>query len=406
MEAATRTPARTAYRHGSRTRPRSRPQRRRYDVVVIGAGAAGLSSALALKDIGLRPLVLERSTNVGASWRKRYDRLRLNSARRFSHLPGRPFPPGTPMFPTRDQLIAHLERHSREPGMEFLFGANVQRIDRGEDGWLVRLDGGIVRARQLIVATGYDRVPQIPEWPGRDRFEGSVIHSSEYRNPDAFRGRNVLVAGPGSSGMEIAYDLAQGGAGKVWVSARTAPNILLREGPGGLPGDVIATILLRFPIRFADAFAHFGRKQGVGDLTEYGLPVPEEGVFARLRRLGVAPAIVDGTVIEAIRERRIEIVPGVEALDARCVRLAGGEWIEPDAVIAATGYGRGLEPFVGHLGVLGDDGLPSALGEHPAADGLRFVGYVPRPGMLGYAAKEAIRAARAISRELEHGQGR
>jgi cation diffusion facilitator CzcD-associated flavoprotein CzcO len=290
--------------------------------------------------------------------------------------------------------------------MEFLFGANVQRIDRGEDGWLVRLDGGIVRARQLIVATGYDRVPRFPDWPGRDGFEGSLIHSSEYRNPDAFRGQKVLVAGPGSSGMEIAYDLAEGGAAKVWVSARTAPNILLREGPGGIPGDVIATILLRFPIRVADAFARFGRKQGVGDLTGYGLPVPEEGVFARLRRLGVAPAIVDETVIEAIRNRRLEIVPGVEAFDNRNVTLAGGDRIEPDAVIAATGYRRGLEPFVGHLGVLGDDGLPNAIGEHPAADGLRFVGYVPRPGMLGYAAKEATRAARAIAGELEDSRSR
>jgi cation diffusion facilitator CzcD-associated flavoprotein CzcO len=304
------------------------------------------------------------------------------------------------MFPTRDQLIAHLERHSNEPGMESVFGANVQRIDRGEGGWLVRLDGGIVRATQLVIATGYDRVPNVPDWPGRDRFEGSVIHSSEYRNPDSFRGRKVLVAGPGSSGMEIAYDLAEGGASRVWLSARTAPNIFLREGPGGVPGDVIAAALLRLPVRFADAFARFGRKQGVGDLTEYGLPIPEEGVFARLRRLGVAPAIVDGAVIEAIRERRIEIVPGVESLDVRGVRLADGERIEPEAVIAATGYRRGLEPLVGHLGVLGEGGLPCALGEHPATDGLRFVGYVPRPGMLGYAAKEATRAARAIAREL------
>jgi hypothetical protein len=115
----------------------------------------------------------------------------------------------------------------------------------------------------------------------------------------------------------------------------------------------------------------------------------------------VAPAIVDGEVIEAIRERRIEIVPGVESLEADGAQLVGGERIAADAVIAATGYRRGLEPLVGHLGVLAEGGLPSDLGEDPAADGLRFVGYVPRPGMLGYAAKEAKRAARAIARELK-----
>src|SRR6187431_748601 len=96
-----------------RVRGEARAPRSRYDAVVIGAGGAGLSAALALKDLGVRPLVLERSDNVAASWRGRYDRLRLNSARRFSHLPDRPFAKGTPTFPTRDQLIAHLEQHSR-----------------------------------------------------------------------------------------------------------------------------------------------------------------------------------------------------------------------------------------------------------------------------------------------------
>jgi hypothetical protein len=123
-------------------------------------------------------------------------------------------------------------------------------------------------------------------------------------------------------------------------------------------------------------------------------------VFARLERLGVAPAIVDSEVIEAVKQQRIEVVGGVESLDGTSAQLAGGGQVEPDVLIAATGYRRGLEPLVGQLGVLGDDGLPLALGERPAAEGLRFIGYVPRPGMLGYAAKEAARAAKAIAREL------
>ena len=328
-----------------------RPQSR-HDVVVVGAGVAGLSAALALKDRGIRPLVLERADNVATAWRARYDRLRLNTPRGSSHLPDRPFPPGTPMFPTRDQLVAHLERHAREPGLEFLFGAEVERIERCAGGWLALVNGGVVRAREMIVATGYDRVPWIPDWPGRERFEGRLVHSAAYRSPESFRDREVLVVGPGSSGMEIAFDLAEGGAAKVWLAARTPPNIFLREGPGGLPGDVIARAMLRLPVRFADAVARFGRRTALGDLTEYGLPVPSEGVFARLRRLGVAPAIVDEEVIAAIKERRIRVVGGVESLDATGARLAGAGRIEVDAVISATGYRRGLEPLVGHLGVL------------------------------------------------------
>ncbi len=370
-------------------------------VVIVGAGPAGIGAALALKDVGLRPLVIDRAHEVGSSWRGRYDRLRLNTCRPFSHLPNRSWPKGTPMFPTRDQVIEHIETHANEDGIELRLGTEVERIDRDDGGgWRVETSAGSVPAAQVIVATGYENVPFIPEWGGRERFGGKLSHSSEYRNPKPFEGRSVLVVGPGSSGMEIAHDLAAGGAAKVWLSARTPPNILLRSGPGGLPGDMIGVALLRFPVRFADAVARFGRRMDVGDLTEHGLPVPEEGVFSRMYRLGVAPAIVDREVIEAIKDGRIEVVRGVESLDESGLTLADGARVEPEAVVCATGYTSGLEQLVGHLGVLGDRGQPSAVGEQPAAPGLRFLGYVPRPGAIGYAGKQAQRAAKLIVREL------
>jgi len=350
-------------------------------------------------------LVLDQTDQVGSSWRGRYDRLRLNTCRPFSYLPDRPFPKGTPMFPSRDQLVDHLERHASEDGIELQLGTRVDRIERDNGGWMVVTSGGDVRAPQVIVATGYENHPFIPDWSGRDSFAGQLLHAREYRNTEPFRAKRVLVVGPGCSGMEIAYDLAEGGASKVWMSARTPPNIVLREGPGGLPGDMLAVALLRFPARFGDAVARFGRRMDVGDLTEYGLPVPEEGVFSRLNRLKVAPAIVDKAVIEAIKAGRIEVVRGVESLDSTEVRLAGGARIEPDVVICATGYRRGLESLVGDLGVLDERGMPRAVGEEPAADGLRFIGYVPRPGGLGYMAKEAKRAAKAIARELRTAGG-
>ena len=370
------------------------------EVLVVGAGPAGLSSALALKDVGVSPLVIDRTDRVASSWRGRYDRLRLNTCRPFSHLPDRPFPKGTPMFPSRDQLIDHHQTHADESRVEFRFGTGVERIERADNGWLVQTSEDPVTARQVVIATGYENTPLIPDWDGREDFEGELLHSRDYRNPQPFVGKRVLVVGPGCSGMEIAYDLAEGGAAKIWLSARTPPNILIRQGPAGIPGDVIGVAMLHLPTRFGDAFTRFGRRMDVGDLTEYGLPVPEEGVMSRLKRLGVAPAIVDKEVIEAIKDGSIEVVRGVESLDATGVTLADGERIEPDAVICATGYRRGLEPLVGHLGVLDDRGMPRARGEEPAAGGLRFIGYVPRPGGLGYMAKEAKRAAKAIAREL------
>jgi cation diffusion facilitator CzcD-associated flavoprotein CzcO len=370
------------------------------DVLVIGAGPAGLSGGLALKDIGLRPLVVDRAERVGSSWRSRYDRLRLNTCRPFSHLPDRRFPRGTPMFPSRDDLVAHLERHATEDGVGFQLGTQVDRVDRDDGGWAVRSGGGELRARQVIVATGYDHTPFIPGWSGREHYGGQLLHSSAYMNAEPFRDRAVLVVGPGCSGMEIAYDLAEGGASKVWLSARTPPNIILRAGASGFPGDIIGVALLRVPPRIGDAVARFGRRTDVGDLTEYGLPVPEEGVMSRLRRLGVGPAIVDKDVIEALKARRIEVVRGVESLDPTGVQLADGIRVEPDAIVCATGFRRGLEALVGHLDVLREDGVPRTRGAQPAADGLRFIGYVPRPGGLGYMAKEAKRAAKAIAREL------
>jgi cation diffusion facilitator CzcD-associated flavoprotein CzcO len=368
-------------------------------IVVIGGGPGGIAAALALKDVGLRPFVIERAASVASSWRGRYDRLRLNTCRWLSHLPDRRFARGTPLFPTRDDLIAHIDEHARAAGIEIRLETRVNRVDAGDGGWRAETDGDAVESTQMVIATGYEGEPVIPNWEGCNEFGGRLLHSADYRNPGPFLGERVLVVGSGCSGMEIAYDLAAGGA-KVWLSARTPPNILLREGPGGFPGDVIAAALLHTPVRLADAFARFARRMDLGDLSEYGLPVPEEGVFSRFRRLGVVPSIVDREVIEAIKAGQIEVVPGVESLDDGGVRLADGTRIEPETVIAATGYRRGLESLVGHLGVLDERGIPRAQGARAAAPGLRFIGYTSRPGALGYMSKQAKQAAKTIAREL------
>jgi cation diffusion facilitator CzcD-associated flavoprotein CzcO len=369
-------------------------------VAVVGAGPAGISAAVALKDLGVRPLLIERSDAVAASWRGRYDRLRLNTGRQFSHLPNRKYPKGTPTYPTRDQVVAHLQRHAQEDGIELQLNSAVERIDKDNGGWRLATSSGEVGARQVVVATGYEHSPFLPDWPGREAFPGEVLHSSQYRNPEPYAGKRVLVVGPGCSGMEIAHDIATNGGAKVWLAVRTPPNIMMRKGPAGLPGDVIATPLYHAPIRFADACSRFGRKQMVGDLSAFGLPVPDEGIFSRNERLGVAPAIVDIEVIDAIKAGDIEIVRGMESFDGAGAVLADGARVEPDVVIAATGYRRGLEPMVGHLGVLDERGRPTIVGEQAAAPGLRFIGYIPRPSQIGASAKQARRAAKRIAREL------
>jgi cation diffusion facilitator CzcD-associated flavoprotein CzcO len=364
-------------------------------VVVIGAGPAGLAAAAELERRRIPAVVLERGEAVGWSWHHRYDRLRLNSSRWFSQLPGARYASGGGPFPSRAEMVRYLGSFAERHELDVQLRTQVDRIDRDGDGWVLRTSSGDVPAGHVVVATGYQHTGYIPDWPGRERFAGSLIHAADYRNPDPYVGADTLVVGPGCSGMEIAYDLVTGGAGRVRLAVRTPPNILVR-----MPlGPLFARTLSKLPSERADAIIRKIRLKELGDLTEYGLPIPEEGVISRLKRLGVAPAIVDKEWIEAIKDGRVEVVAGVESLDATGVVLADGSRIEPEAVVAATGYRCALEPMVGHLGVLDGRGVPRVHGGEPVTDGLRFVGYRPRPAMLGYMGGEAKVAAKGIVRE-------
>lgn len=364
-------------------------------VVIIGAGPAGISAALSLKDKGIRPLLVDRADAVAASWRSRYDRLTLNTGRQFSHLPGRRYPKGTPVYPTRDQVVAHQDRHAREDGIELWLNTMVARIDRHCPGWRLTTSNGYLDARIVVVATGYEHTPFIPNWPGT--FTGELLHANRYRNAAPYAHKHVLVVGAGSSGMEIAHDLATDAATKVWLSVRTPPNIMSRKGPAALPNDVMSIPLFHLPSRMADRISAAARHRSFGDLTEFGLPVPDEGPFAKAHRLHAAPTVVDPEVVEAVRDGSVEVVGAVSELEGAKVVLADGARIRPDVMICATGYRPGLHPLVAHVGVLTPDGLPLRLSPLPAADGLYFHGLLSRPALIGHVAKQSRKLARRIS---------
>jgi len=367
------------------------------EVIVIGAGPAGLAAAAELGRRRIPCSVLEQADSVAASWRGRYDRLRLNTCRWTSRLSHSAYPAHTGLFPSRDQIVSYLEDYAQRHALDVRVRTRVERIDRHDERWKLQTSAGPYAARQVIVATGHDHTPHIPAWPGRDRYTGRLLHAAAYRNADAFRGARVAVVGAGSSGLEIAYDLTEGGAERVWVCADPA-NIMPRQS-GGLPGDLPAIALLRLPSSIADAQARLVRRLTIGDLSSYGLTPPAEGVFTRLHREGKAPAIVDKDIIQAIRDGRIEITPGLESFGHASLVLTGGTQITTDIVIAATGYTPGLEPLAGHLGVLNQRGLPRLHGGKAAAPGLRFIGYLPRPGQISHMSREARRAAKAIKNE-------
>src|ERR1700733_3090410 len=125
-------------------------------VLVIGAGAAGLATAAELRQRGVCAEIIERSGEVASAWRSRYDRLQLNTPRRHSALPGMRYPKGTPVFPTRDQLVRYLESYVKRHDLSVRFGIQVDRIDRCRDGWRVVTSAGDLIAPHVIVATGHE----------------------------------------------------------------------------------------------------------------------------------------------------------------------------------------------------------------------------------------------------------
>jgi cation diffusion facilitator CzcD-associated flavoprotein CzcO len=375
------------------------------NVLIVGAGPAGLAAAAELGRRGISALVLERGESVATSWRRRYDRLRLNTSRWTSSLPHARYPRAAGLFPSRDHVVGYLEAYAARNGVEIRAGTIVERVDRDDHHWTLTTSAGPMTAAQLIIATGHQHTPLIPDWPGRELFNGRLIHSAEYRNTREFHGSDVLVVGPGSSGMEIAYDLAEGGATRVRVAIRTQPNIILRQA-GPVPGDVPATLMYRLPPQIGDRQTRLIRRLTIGDLSAHGLVPPNEGIMSRVHREGKAPAILDKRVIEAIKQRRIEIVAAVDSFDATGVVLVDRTRVEPHMVIAATGYATGLEALVGHLGVLDERGVPLIHGGPAAAPGLRFIGYQPRPAQIGYVGAEATRAAKQIKKELRNSRAR
>src|SRR4051794_20050100 len=202
------------------------------DVLVVGAGPAGLAVAACLRTRGVEPLVVDRGAAVGESWRRRYERLHLHTPRVQSALPGLRIPRSSGRWVSKDDVADYLRRYAAHHGIEPRFGTEVQRLERSEGMWAALTSDGKVTARQVVVATGYNSTPVEPSWPGTGSFPGEVLHASRYSTPEPYRGRDVLVVGPGNTGAEISADLAESGAGRVWLSVRTPPNVVPRSlGP-------------------------------------------------------------------------------------------------------------------------------------------------------------------------------
>lgn len=376
-------------------------------VYVIGAGPGGLAAAYALRARGIRAVVLEKADEVGASWRRHYDRLHLHTTRRLSALPGLAMPRRFGRWVSRDNVVRYLEKYAEHHELEIVTGVEVFRVERSADGqgWLLHASGGReLTGSAVVVATGFNHTPRVPEWPGLDGYGGDFLHAGRYRNAEPYAGRDVLVVGVGNTGAEIAVDLVEGGAARVRLAVRTVPHIV-RRSTLGWPAQYSGVLVRRLPVRFVDRVSRLQARVGVPDLSAHGLPRPDTGLYSRVKQ-GAIP-VQDVGLIDAVRKGKVEIVAAVESFEDGKVVLADGTRIEPDAVIAATGYERSLEGLVGHLGVLDDRGRPTVHGGRtPArAPGLYFTGFTnPISGMFRELTLDAEKIAKVVAKEFRTGQ--
>jgi putative flavoprotein involved in K+ transport len=367
------------------------------DVLVIGAGPAGLAAAKELTRIGKTVVVVDSASEVGSSWSRHYDRLHLHTARNFSRLPGKRMPSSYGQWVARDDFRQYLKDYS--DGLDVRLGVTASAVKENNGRWAVSTDHGDFDVATVVVATGYNHAAKIPDWPGLKSFTGKVVHSSEYRNSTDLGAKNVLIVGPGNSGSEIAADLAGAGVG-VTLSVRTPPNIVLRSVLG-IPMQALVLMTVPLPTKLGDVIGRALQAVTVGNLSRYGLAKAPRGVFTQMERDDVTPTI-DVGMIAALKAGKVAIVPAVESFTKDSVVLADGSSVKPDTVLVATGFQRGLEKLVGHLDILSETGRPliNADVQLIGLEGLYFLGYSnPIEGNIRQVGLDATKIAKRVAKQ-------
>lgn len=367
------------------------------DTLVIGASAAGLASVVTLRRAGVAAEVLEASDQVAVAWRHHYERLHLHTPKSASSLPGLPMPRDWPRYPAREQVVEYLERYAAENGVRPHFGQRVTRLERADDGvWAATTDDRTWTARNVVVATGATRVPVRPTWPSMDAYGGTVLHSSEYRNGEPWRGGRVLVVGFGNSACEQAIDLVEHGV-EAHLSVRSAVNVLPRDLLG-VPVLQMGIAMRRLPTGLADALAAPLVALTVGDITKVGLRKLPYGPQTQIKNDRHIPLLDIGTM-DHIKAGRITVHGDIARFTETGVEFSDGSSVDVDAVVLATGYRPGLEEFLPEWQKVCDaDGRPTVSGGRTALPGLYFVGqFVSPSGMLREMGIEAERVAKTIA---------
>ena len=278
------------------------------DVIVVGAGQAGLAIGWYLARLGLRFLVLEASAELGQSWRSRWDSLTLFTPAQYDALPGMPFPAPADTYPTKEPVADYLRAYADAFRLPVRLNSRVTSLSRSGDGFEVRTADETFSARRVVVATGPFQVPFVPPAAGGLDSPVTQLHSADYRNPQALPDGPVLVVGGGNSGLQIAEELSA--SRRVDVSIGTSPPML----PQRLAGRDLFWWLTRLGLMRVPAESRLGRR------------VQARGEF------------VIGTSRRQLKRAGVTFRPRLVGADGRTVRFADGSTLDVGVVLWATGY--------------------------------------------------------------------
>jgi putative flavoprotein involved in K+ transport len=281
----------------------------RLEVAVVGGGQAGLAIGYHLRQQGRRFVILERASEVAPAWRERWDSLTLFTPRRYSALPGPPFPGDPDGYPTRDEVIAYLERYAETFELPIELNSEVRKLERGDDGrFRLEVDGRTITADQVVVTTGPFQTPYVPKLAEKLASDVFQTHAVGYRRPDQVPEGTVLVVGGGNTGFQIAKELSATHKVVLSVGSRQKP---LPQRPLG-----------------RDLFWWLTTAR-----------ILDKTVESRLgRKLSTRDTLIGSSPREMTKRYGVELKPRLVDADGRRVRFEDGTELEVDAVIWATGY--------------------------------------------------------------------
>ncbi|MEP6712580.1 MAG: NAD(P)/FAD-dependent oxidoreductase [Ferruginibacter sp.] len=368
------------------------------NTLIIGASISGLATAACLRKKGIEFIIIEREEDVGAPWRKHYDRLHLHTNKSVSNLPYKKFDKKTGRYPSRINVIEYLDSYRKEFQVNPIFGTKATSVKKEVDHWMTETNKGTIKSNYVIAATGPFSLPKIISIKGMQAFPGKILHSCDYKTGSDFRGQKVLVIGFGNSACEIAIDLYEHGAIPS-MSVRSPVNVVPRDLLG-IPILKISLLMSRLPTAVADAINAPVVRLMFGDILKLGLRKKPYGAFTQIKKEHTIPVLDIGT-IKHIRKGHISIYGGIDHIEGNSVQFADGRKEPFDAIVAAIGYYPNHSSFIDvDQNRFEDLKVPVGRQKYFGKDGLYFCGFWIGPtGQIREIASDAKKIAKDIAKK-------